>query len=118
MKKFIPPTVEEVAQHIRENPKYKCVNPVAFVNFYASKGWMVGKNKMVCWKSAVVTWYLRTMGNPRTAPVYYEKPKPVQFCKKCNTRLDNGVCPKCLKKEKPSPRFGEVIKKMHNGQNL
>ena len=56
MKKFIPPTVEEVAQHIRENPKYKCVNPVAFVNFYASKGWMVGKNPMKDWKAAVRTW--------------------------------------------------------------
>ena len=108
MKKFIPPTVEEVAQHIRENPKYKCVNPVAFVNFYASKGWMVGKNKMVCWKSAVVTWYLRTMGNPRTAPVHYEKPKPVQFCKvHPGVRLSReGVCPKCAESvEYTKPEF-------------
>ena len=25
-------------------------------NFYNSKGWFVGKNKMKSWKSAIVTW--------------------------------------------------------------
>ena len=30
-----------------------------FCDFYESKGWMVGKNKMKCWKSAVRTWKRR-----------------------------------------------------------
>ena len=32
------------------------VDSEAFVAFYESKGWMVGKNKMKSWKSAIVTW--------------------------------------------------------------
>lgn len=31
----------------------------AFVNFYTSNGWKVGKNKMVSWHGAVGTWLLR-----------------------------------------------------------
>ena len=27
-----------------------------FINFYESKGWMVGKNKMKDWKAAVRNW--------------------------------------------------------------
>jgi hypothetical protein len=27
-----------------------------FVNFYQSKGWMIGRNKMVDWRAAVGTW--------------------------------------------------------------
>ena len=32
------------------------VDPVAFWNFYTSKDWMIGKNKMKSWRNAVVTW--------------------------------------------------------------
>jgi hypothetical protein len=27
-----------------------------FYHYYESNGWMIGKNKMKCWKSAIVTW--------------------------------------------------------------
>lgn len=53
-KRFTPPTVEQVAEYCQE--KGYCIDPEAFVAFYASKGWMVGKNPMKDWKSAVVTW--------------------------------------------------------------
>jgi len=53
-KNFIPPTVEEVQAYCQER-KNK-VDAQTFVNFYESKGWMVGKNKMKNWKAAVVTW--------------------------------------------------------------
>lgn len=32
------------------------VDPQTFVDFYESKGWMVGKSKMKNWKAAVRTW--------------------------------------------------------------
>ena len=32
------------------------VDPQSFVDFYESKGWMIGKNKMKDWKAAVRTW--------------------------------------------------------------
>lgn len=51
---FSPPTVEEVGAYILE--KNYSVNPETFVNFYESKGWYVGKNKMKNWQAAVRTW--------------------------------------------------------------
>lgn len=53
-KPFIPPTVEEVGVYCTE--RGNGIDPEAFVDFYASKGWMIGKNKMKDWKAAVRTW--------------------------------------------------------------
>lgn len=52
--KFHTPTVEEVKKYIEE--KQYSVDAQRFVNFYESKGWMVGKNHMKDWKAAVRTW--------------------------------------------------------------
>lgn len=52
--KFIPPTVEQVKNYCLE--KGYSVDAQNFVDFYESKGWMVGKNKMVNWKACVNTW--------------------------------------------------------------
>ena len=35
------------------------VDPQRFIDFYETKGWMVGKNKMKDWKAAVRTWEQR-----------------------------------------------------------
>jgi len=51
---FIAPTVEDVRAYCQE--RHNNVDPVTFVNFYSSKGWMVGKNKMKDWKACVRTW--------------------------------------------------------------
>lgn len=53
-KRFIPPTVDEVAAYCQERDNG--LDPETFVDFYASKGWMVGKNPMKDWKAAVRTW--------------------------------------------------------------
>ena len=53
-KQFKPPTVEEVRNYCCE--RMNTVDAEAFVDFYESKGWMVGKNKMKDWKAAVRTW--------------------------------------------------------------
>lgn len=53
-KSFKPPTVENVREYCQEGG-YK-VDPEYFVDFYASKDWMVGKNKMKDWKAAVRNW--------------------------------------------------------------
>lgn len=52
--RFVPPTLAEVLAYCRER-KNK-VDADKFVNFYASKGWMVGKNKMKDWRASVHTW--------------------------------------------------------------
>lgn len=52
--RFVPPTVEEVKAYASEHG-YK-IDAERFVDFYASKGWMVGKTKMKDWKAAVRNW--------------------------------------------------------------
>jgi len=53
-KKFQKPTVEEIQDYITEKG-YK-VDAHRFWHFYESKGWKIGKNPMVSWKSGVATW--------------------------------------------------------------
>ena len=53
-KKFIIPTFNDVLEYCMQNNLD--VDGVKFINFYESKGWMVGKNKMKDWKAAVRTW--------------------------------------------------------------
>lgn len=53
-KNFAPPSVEEVRAYCLE--RKNGIDPQAFVDFYASKGWMVGKNAMKDWRAAVRTW--------------------------------------------------------------
>ena len=51
---FTPPTAGEVAAYCAE--RNNGLDADAFVNFYASKGWMIGKNRMKDWRAAVRTW--------------------------------------------------------------
>ena len=51
---FTPPTLAEVQDYCRERGNK--VDPQHFIDFYESKGWMVGKNKMKDWKASVRTW--------------------------------------------------------------
>jgi hypothetical protein len=51
---FVPPTLENVSEYCRENG-YN-VDAQRFIDFYESKGWMVGKNKMKDWRAAVRNW--------------------------------------------------------------
>ena len=70
-KRFTPPTVEQVAEYCQEKGYH--IDPEAFVAFYASKGWMVGKSPMKDWKSAVVTWTKserQRIGNANTRSGY------------------------------------------------
>ena len=51
---FKKPTLDEVEAYCNE--KGYSIDPETFWNFYESKGWMVGKNKMRDWKAACRTW--------------------------------------------------------------
>ena len=52
--RFVPPTLEQVQDYCRE--RGNDVDAQRFIDFYESKGWMVGKNKMKDWKACVRTW--------------------------------------------------------------
>ena len=70
--RFIPPTQDQVIQYMGERG---LVNGVAtneaskFVDFYGSKGWMVGKNKMKDWKASVRNW-TKGMTQPKQQEFY------------------------------------------------
>ena len=52
--RFIPPTLEEVQTYCFERSNN--VDAQRWYDFYSSKGWYVGKNKMKDWKAAIRTW--------------------------------------------------------------
>lgn len=61
---FTPPTVEEVRGYCHERANK--VDAQSFVDFYSSKGWMIGKNHMKDWKAAVRIWERNNKGSPQT----------------------------------------------------
>lgn len=64
--RFTPPNVEQVREYCKE--RNNNVDAEAFVDFYTSKNWMVGKNKMKDWKAAIRTWERnRTQAKPKVA---------------------------------------------------
>jgi hypothetical protein len=55
VKEKIPPELKELEEYFKEQ-NIKDFTAEQFFNFYESKGWMIGKNKMVSWHHAVGTW--------------------------------------------------------------
>jgi hypothetical protein len=51
---FTIPTILQIKEYCKE--RNNDVDSNKFFNFYESKGWMVGKNKMKDWKACVRTW--------------------------------------------------------------
>ena len=58
---FRPPSLDEVKTYCEER-KNK-VSAENFVDFYSSKGWLVGKTKMKDWRASVRTWENRDNSN-------------------------------------------------------
>lgn len=56
----IPPSIEDVTAYCQE--RNNGIDAEQWWHFYNGKDWMVGKNKMVNWKSAVITWEKRNGG--------------------------------------------------------
>ena len=73
---FVKPTLEEVSEYCKE--RNKGVNPEKFINHYTSNGWMVGKNKMKDWKSAVRTWENSEISKQRGSSSRQEL--PTDYC--------------------------------------
>lgn len=56
-KPFVRPTIADLRAHIQE--KGYTFTAEEFHAHYETNGWVVGRNKMKCWKSACVKWQLR-----------------------------------------------------------
>ncbi len=59
-KRFKKPSVEEIETYCNE--RNNNINPNAFYDYYESKDWMIGKNRMKDWKAAIRTWERNTGG--------------------------------------------------------
>jgi len=61
---FKKPTLIEVKNYciLRKNN----IEAESFIDFYESKDWLIGKNKMKDWKACVRTWESREKKNPKT----------------------------------------------------
>ncbi len=66
--RFAPPSIEEVRQYCLE--RKNGIDANAFVSYYESKGWMIGKNRMKDWKAAVRTWESRRKEETRQNTVH------------------------------------------------
>jgi hypothetical protein len=71
---FIVPSLQEVTAYCQE--RNNNVDSQKFFDFYESKGWMVGKNKMKDWKAAVRTWEDKSKSNQ------VEEPKELLLARK------------------------------------
>ena len=69
-KRFYPPTLDEVKQYCEERKNN--IDPMAFIDFYSSKNWMIGKNRMKAWKAAVRTWERKRKEKSQAGSVYDE----------------------------------------------
>ena len=58
--RFSPPSLDEVKKYCEERGNR--ISPQSFIDFYSSKGWMIGKSKMRDWMAAVRTWESRDKG--------------------------------------------------------
>ena len=70
-KRFTKPTIEEIENYCKE--RNNSINAVEFYNFYESKNWFIGKNKMKNWKSAIVVWEQREKKDTSKKKKWYEE---------------------------------------------
>jgi len=63
-KRFRPPSLSEVTEYCKQRGNR--VDPGAFVAYYESNGWRVGRNKMRDWQAAVRTWEKRNAEGTRS----------------------------------------------------
>lgn len=76
-KRFAPPTLENVIGYCREMGY--SMDAQRFIDFYASKGWMVGKNKMKDWKAAVRNWARQDKEQAKSAQLARSSSAPNRF---------------------------------------
>lgn len=64
---FVPPSVDEVAAYCQE--RGNGIDARAFVDFYAARGWMMGKTPMSDWKAGIRYWEGRRKDDGESASV-------------------------------------------------
>ena len=76
-KAFVKPTHEEVKAYCAERKNN--VDADKFIDFYESKGWLIGKNPMKDWKACVRTWEKGGSSPPNKPSSVYVNPAQKEF---------------------------------------
>lgn len=84
--KFVKPTIEDIKKYCLERKNNVDAN--RFYDFYESKNWMIGKNKMKDWKACVRTWEQRDSTISNDAKVIQENK---QFENSVTENISNDV---------------------------
>lgn len=66
-RKFIKPTVEEIAVYCNE--RNNAINPQHFYDYYEARGWSINKSPMKDWKASVRTWEHNNKSNFNSKPL-------------------------------------------------
>lgn len=72
--RFTPPTKKDIVTYCFESGHD--IDADAFIDFYESKNWMVGKNKMKDWKAAVRNWERHDKERPRRSERTFQNFEP------------------------------------------
>lgn len=87
-RKFKKPTIEEIKDYCKE--RNNGINASSFYDFYESKDWMIGKNKMKDWKACIRTWERNNFKKQEVLPDWFDKkPKQKEISKEEEQELDN-----------------------------
>ena len=74
---FVKPTIIDIKEYCKERKNN--VDAETFFDFYESKDWLIGKNKMKDWKACVRTWEKsrnnKNNTNDRSTPHFHQKGK-------------------------------------------
>ena len=107
--RFCPPTLEEVQSYVLE--KGIEIDAEKFVAYYESNGWMVGRNKMKSWKSAIVTWKKNEekYGQPQRA-AYHPPQQRILPSQRIETDVDRTP-------EPPSEKALEALRYLNEIEN-
>ena len=69
---FKPPTLDEVKAYFAEKGINDPKEPQAFMDYYTSNGWKVGRNSMKDWKATIRTWINRGYNKPTKEKQRYD----------------------------------------------
>ena len=62
--RFKNPSIDQIKSYCKD--RNNNIDAEAFIDFYESKDWKIGKNKMKDWKAAVRTWERRETKKPKS----------------------------------------------------
>lgn len=68
---FKKPTIDQVQQYCQQ--RNNNIDAQSFIDFYESKDWMIGKNKMKNWQACIRTWERRNNNTQQSLPKWFDK---------------------------------------------